>query len=252
MRPLLTWNRQNRYWGSDDLSRYYDPALARFTQPDTLVPNPGDPQSLNRYSYAGNNPVRYTDPSGHKFVEVKSGHQGCNTGAPIADCVYPKGHKYAGYVISPLSPPTGVGIGVNATISVNTPVVQLHGGIGEEYVYNFSNKESTLFIVSSLGGSLGPNSSFRTHTLTAAIGQKGVILGTSYSPEEEGVPRTSKRRPLSDMIGTAIGYALTSDYSSSYYIPIFTQDETTNRFTYHISTTMDHLQSAMSFFWNGG
>ncbi len=29
------------------------------------MPNPGDPQSLNRYSYVGNNPVRYTDPSGH-------------------------------------------------------------------------------------------------------------------------------------------------------------------------------------------
>ncbi len=39
--------------------------LGRFIQPDTLVPDPGDPQSLNRYSYAANNPVRYTDPSGH-------------------------------------------------------------------------------------------------------------------------------------------------------------------------------------------
>jgi len=46
-------------------ARYYDPGLGRFTQPDTLVPNPGDPQSLNRYSYAGNNPLRYVDPSGH-------------------------------------------------------------------------------------------------------------------------------------------------------------------------------------------
>ncbi|MDZ7296246.1 MAG: RHS repeat-associated core domain-containing protein, partial [candidate division KSB1 bacterium] len=46
-------------------ARWYDPALGRFTQPDTLVPNPGDPQQLNRYSYALNNPVRYRDPSGH-------------------------------------------------------------------------------------------------------------------------------------------------------------------------------------------
>ncbi len=49
-------------------ARYYDPTLARFIQPDTIVPNPGDPQSLNRYSYAANNPVRYTDPSGHYLV----------------------------------------------------------------------------------------------------------------------------------------------------------------------------------------
>ena len=46
-------------------ARYYDPALARFTQADTIVPQPGNPQSLNRYSYALNSPVRFTDPSGH-------------------------------------------------------------------------------------------------------------------------------------------------------------------------------------------
>jgi len=29
------------------------------------VPDPADPQSLNRYAYVNNNPVRYVDPSGH-------------------------------------------------------------------------------------------------------------------------------------------------------------------------------------------
>ena len=46
-------------------ARYYDPALGRFIQADTIVPEPGDPQALNRYSYAQNNPLRYIDPSGH-------------------------------------------------------------------------------------------------------------------------------------------------------------------------------------------
>ncbi|MEW5745519.1 MAG: RHS repeat-associated core domain-containing protein [Nitrospirota bacterium] len=46
-------------------ARYYDPVLARFISPDTIVPNPRDPQDLNRYTYAGNNPLRYTDPTGH-------------------------------------------------------------------------------------------------------------------------------------------------------------------------------------------
>jgi RHS repeat-associated protein len=44
--------------------RYYDAALGRFVQADTLVPEPGNPQDLNRYSYTRNNPLRYTDPSG--------------------------------------------------------------------------------------------------------------------------------------------------------------------------------------------
>ena len=46
-------------------ARYYDPTLGRFIQADTLVPEPANPQSLNRYSYVLNSPLRYTDPTGH-------------------------------------------------------------------------------------------------------------------------------------------------------------------------------------------
>lgn len=45
--------------------RYYNSHIRRFSQPDDIIPNPYDPQSLNRYSYVNNNPLRYTDPSGH-------------------------------------------------------------------------------------------------------------------------------------------------------------------------------------------
>ena len=51
------------YYGA----RYYDPTLGRFTQADTIVQAPYDPQSLNRYTYCRNNPVKYTDPGGHFF-----------------------------------------------------------------------------------------------------------------------------------------------------------------------------------------
>ena len=46
-------------------ARWYDPVVGRFLQADTIVPSPGDPQSLNRYAYTLNNPLKYTDPSGH-------------------------------------------------------------------------------------------------------------------------------------------------------------------------------------------
>ena len=49
----------------DYKARFYDPVLGRFISADTIVPNPGNPQLLNRYSYAGNNPVLYNDPDGH-------------------------------------------------------------------------------------------------------------------------------------------------------------------------------------------
>jgi len=47
--------------------RYYDPYLGRFTQPDTIIPNPSNPQDFNRYSYCNNNPINYVDPSGHSW-----------------------------------------------------------------------------------------------------------------------------------------------------------------------------------------
>jgi RHS repeat-associated protein len=52
--------------------RYYNSATGRFLSPDWSAkaePVPyaklGDPQSLNLYSYVGNNPMNRTDPTGH-------------------------------------------------------------------------------------------------------------------------------------------------------------------------------------------
>ena len=46
-------------------ARFYDPYINRFVSPDSIIPQPGNPQSLNRFTYCLNNPLRYTDPSGH-------------------------------------------------------------------------------------------------------------------------------------------------------------------------------------------
>jgi len=48
-------------------ARYYDPMLGRFISPDSVIPDPLEPQALNRYTYVLNNPVIYTDPSGQFF-----------------------------------------------------------------------------------------------------------------------------------------------------------------------------------------
>jgi hypothetical protein len=41
--------------------------MGRFISPDDFGGHLEDPQTLNKYAYAGNNPLRYTDPSGHDF-----------------------------------------------------------------------------------------------------------------------------------------------------------------------------------------
>jgi hypothetical protein len=50
----------------NDLARLYDPVIGRFITPDTIIPEPYNPQSLNRYAYCLNNPLIYTDPTGHQ------------------------------------------------------------------------------------------------------------------------------------------------------------------------------------------
>jgi RHS repeat-associated protein len=56
------------YYGA----RYYDATIGRFISADTVTPNLTNPQALNRYSYALNNPLKYIDPSGH-YVEIGDG-----------------------------------------------------------------------------------------------------------------------------------------------------------------------------------
>ena len=48
------------YYGA----RYYDPATGRFITTDSVKGSLKDPQSLNRYSYTMNNPLKYIDPTG--------------------------------------------------------------------------------------------------------------------------------------------------------------------------------------------
>ena len=46
-------------------ARMMDPARGQFTQPDPSgAPDPSRPQTLNRYVYADNNPIRISDPTG--------------------------------------------------------------------------------------------------------------------------------------------------------------------------------------------
>jgi hypothetical protein len=45
----------------------YDPKIARFLQEDdSKYSNPNDPLSLNLYTYCHNEPIMYSDPTGHK------------------------------------------------------------------------------------------------------------------------------------------------------------------------------------------
>jgi RHS repeat-associated protein len=57
-------------------ARWYDSNLGRFLQPDSIVPEPFNPQSLNRYSYVLNDPVNRIDPTGRFSLMSESASSG--------------------------------------------------------------------------------------------------------------------------------------------------------------------------------
>ena len=53
--------------------RVYSPKLGRMLSPDPLTQAPENGQNYDRYTYALNNPLKYTDPSGHQVDELING-----------------------------------------------------------------------------------------------------------------------------------------------------------------------------------
>jgi RHS repeat-associated protein len=73
----FTSYERNQTTGLDyAINRHYDPAQGRFTQPDPLgqrASNLSDPQTLNLYSYCGNDPVNREDADGLLFGKLFKG-----------------------------------------------------------------------------------------------------------------------------------------------------------------------------------
>ena len=86
-------------------ARYYDPATSRMLSEDSYWGKDSDPLSLNLYTYCGNNPVNFADPTGHftEGDELKVGSTGDDVKllqAYLEDYGYltmPKGVNYGKY-----------------------------------------------------------------------------------------------------------------------------------------------------------
>jgi RHS repeat-associated protein len=71
------------YYGA----RWFDPYLNRWLQPDSIIPDPYNSLDWDRYSYSRNNPIRYSDPTGHSATD-DCGPDNINCGGLI-DPIFP-------------------------------------------------------------------------------------------------------------------------------------------------------------------
>ncbi len=62
-------------------ARFYDPVTGRFITEDSQMGSPSDPQSMNRYVYADNNPLCVVDPTGHVWIPPPTHAQSNNANA---------------------------------------------------------------------------------------------------------------------------------------------------------------------------
>ena len=70
-------------------ARFYDPKNARFLTQDTYRGEADQPDTLHLYAYCKNNPINYTDPTGH-FVHalaLTGGYVAVNVGVSVGACV---------------------------------------------------------------------------------------------------------------------------------------------------------------------
>jgi RHS repeat-associated protein len=68
-------------------ARFYLPTIQRFISEDSLAGTAIDPQSLNRYVYARNNPLTITDSTGHAGNPMGKGTTAQRNTTPIIGAI---------------------------------------------------------------------------------------------------------------------------------------------------------------------
>ena len=122
-------------------ARYYDPAIAKFTQADKA----GD--TLNKYAYVGNNPINDTDPSGNMveppmadFGEGSGGGRSIGWGSTNKLSIFPvfSANTGTGEWTNPISDSGIVGA---------QTIPMWNGSSGEEYPYSSMNGDPNAFYI---------------------------------------------------------------------------------------------------------
>ena len=108
---IITSSINRSYTGHENIddnlvnmnARIYDASIGRFLNADTIIPNAYSSQDFNRYTYVLNNPLKYTDPSGHigcgvtRIDRVGSDWIEVQRESYVTETLYNKGHLVSTY-----------------------------------------------------------------------------------------------------------------------------------------------------------
>ena len=163
-------------------ARYYNPFIRRFTQADTVTPNLYDPQSLNRYAYARNNPNVYNDPSGHIFDIILDIAFIANDIATLVND--PSQRTVVNYIalgadiVGAVVPgATGLGAGVKTAAGIVSKGAGIASTVSD-FISSDMKSEDALMAAGSITFSLvGGNGSSRKNNLAAIEGSKIEKIG---------------------------------------------------------------------------
>ena len=224
-----------------------------------MVPEPGDPQSLNRYAYVRNNPLRYNDPSGHC---KENGDEACwgvyeqiialcpqcaSLSRPGLGKDIPLDQDNIVYLQTVLHAvkrgwrpprPEPVVIGV----SINGGRLK-HFSIGMEKLINPKTGNTTVFLVLGVGGGLGGGGSLQIYSGTVqklsenlsysgnfvsvyAVDAQGIGVSTNDAITLRDVPNIPHPvHPHVWTTGLAFGVHTEVGGTLTEYIPLWTRDE---------------------------
>gem|GEM_PF-3533817 len=136
-------------------ARLYDPSIARFISPDTIVDNPYSSLALNRYMYVAGNPLRYTDPSGHlkigKFFKRAVGSSVSTVMDDWLGIEYARGGYFnvvgveVGFDFrnNGVEMSVGVGVGEGLYVSVGTPNIDFNYGYCKSATVGYDTRGGT-------------------------------------------------------------------------------------------------------------
>jgi RHS repeat-associated protein len=180
--------------------RYYDPELGRFISQDPVLGALKQPQTLNRYAYVINNPLRFTDPTG-EFLNILigaiagaliggigcwlAGGEDCWKAALMGAAV----GAFAGATFGLGMSAFGVGTAAEVAASSASIVAGSWASVGAGVLTGMAVGAQTYFLASSLGiasGQMTPQDlNMEEFGLSVGLGGLfGGFGGKAYNPAE--------------------------------------------------------------------